>query len=168
MDPSPVPAADTNPTPHNSGHQLHRPARRESPGRTRSRLKHDYLCISVIIRSSQLPLSPQEPGSETILPRCCEPRERRRGKIEDDKNSRQRDWSKPSTSAMVGSIIDATLDSPSVQLSLEMCWLCWCVVVVIVCPPSPLLYWLCGGWGQVPGQLHWLPTVPNFLFSKRG
>ena len=141
IDPTPVPAADTNPTPHHSGHQLHRPERRESPGRTRSRLKHHYLCISVIIRSSQLPLSPQEPGSETILPRCCEPRERRRGKIENDKNSRQRDWSKPSTSAMVGSIIDATLDSPvsSVQFRNEMFWLCWCVFVVWLCD-LPLLY----------------------------
>ena len=96
---------------YNSGHQ------RESPVRTRNCLKHDYLCISVIIRSAQLSSSPSRALAtrtrirDNILSRCCELRERW-GKIENDKNLRQRDWSKTDTSAQVGSIIDATSESP--------------------------------------------------------
>ena len=125
-------------------------ARRESPGRTRSRLKHDYLCISVIIRSSQLPpLATRTRIRDNIAPVLWAEREREEAR-------ENWEWQKLETERLIKAEYvshgrehywcDFRLLSSQFppQFRNVMSWLCWSVFVfvVIVWPPSALLYWL--------------------------
>ena len=103
IDPSPSPAADTNPTPHTLDTSTQGSGQRKRRVRTRNRLKHHYLCISVIIRSSQLsaPLSPQEPGSETIFYPGPVSREREREREREVEARENWEWQKLETETLI-------------------------------------------------------------------
>ena len=149
MDPSPVQAADTNPTPHNSdttGHSEERKPREDK--KSPKTWLFVYLCNYPLLSAS--PSRHKNPDQRQYCPGAAS-REREREEARENW-----EWQKLETERLIKAEYvshgrehywcDFRLLSSQFppQFRNVMSWLCWSVFVfvVIVWPPSALLYWL--------------------------